>query len=133
KKAIRRSLMITNCENVTGDNLTNCKNCFECFGAQKCADSRYLWDVKLHRDAMDEYSGGRDSELMYETTSGSGSYGVQFCLRASDSQHVLYSYYITSSKDIFGSIGLKRARYCILNKEYSKEEYETLMPRILER
>lgn len=133
KKAIRRNLMITNCENVTGDNLTNCKNCIACFSSQKCADSRYLWDVKLHRDSMDEYSGGRDSELVYETTSGSGSYDVQFCLRASDSQHVLYSFYITSSKHLFGCVGIRRKHYCILNKEYTKDEYEKMVPRIIEQ
>ena len=131
KKAIRRALMITNCENSTGDNLTNCKNCHQCFGAQQCNDGRYLWDVKLHKDAMDEYSGGRDSELMYETTSGSGSYDVQFCLRASESQHVRYSFYITTSKNIFGCVGLRRRQFCVLNTEYTKEEYDRLVGKIL--
>ncbi len=133
KKAIRRGLMITNCENVSGDNLTNCKNCSACFGAQKCTDSRYLWDVKLHHDSMDEYSGGRDSELMYETTSGSGSYDVQFCLRAAESKHVLYSFFISSSQHLFGCVGLRRKQYCILNTEYSKEDYDALVSKIIEQ
>lgn len=132
RKAIRRNLMIVGCEDSSGDNLFNCKNCHDCFGVQKSTDCRYLWDVKLHHDSMDEYSGGRDSELMYETTSGSGSYGGLFCLRAAESQNVLYSWFVTSSKNVFGSIGLRRAKYCILNKEYSKDEYERLMPKILD-
>lgn len=131
KKAIRRALSITQCEDSTGDNLLQCRNCHECFGAQSCEGCRYLWDVKLHKDAMDEYSGGRDSELMYETTSGSGSYDVQFCLRASDAQRVRYSFYVTNAKDVFGCVGVRRASYCILNKEYSKQEYEELVPRII--
>jgi hypothetical protein len=28
-------------------------------------------------------------------------------------------------------VGLKRAKYCILNRQYSKEEYEELVPRII--
>ncbi|MBI5793984.1 hypothetical protein HZA87_02765 [Candidatus Uhrbacteria bacterium] len=131
KKAIRRALLINNCENCTGDNLSGCKNCFGCFSAQKCTDSRYLWDVKLHHDSMDEYSGGRDSELMYETTSGSGSYGTAWCVRASDSQNVLYSFYISNCKNLFGCVGLQRKQYCILNKEYAKEEYEKHVPKII--
>lgn len=132
RNAIRRNLNIVSCENVSGDNILNSKSCYLCFGAQKCQDARYLWDVKLHRDAMDEYSGGRDSELMYETTSGSGSYDVQFCLRASDSRHVRYSFYITSSKNIFGSVGLRQQELCILNKRYSESEYDALLPRVIE-
>ncbi|NOS67741.1 MAG: hypothetical protein HOO67_05260 [Candidatus Peribacteraceae bacterium] len=132
RKAIRPNLLIQNGENCSGDNIIGSKNCHRCFGVQKCNDCRYLWDVKLHRDAMDEYSGGRESELMYETTSGSGSYNVAFCLRAATSQNILYSYFVTSSKNVFGSIGIRRGNFCILNKEYSQEEYETLMPKILD-
>jgi hypothetical protein len=82
---------------------------------------------------MDEYSGGRGSELMYEVTSGSGSYGVLFSLRASDSQHVLYSLFTSTSKHIFGCVGLRRSKYCILNKQYTQEEYERLVPKIIAR
>jgi hypothetical protein len=36
------------------------------------------------------------------------------------------------SKDCFGCVGLQRKQYCILNKQYTKEEYETLVPKIIE-
>ncbi len=131
RRAVMRNLLISSCENATGDNLLNCRNMHQCFGAQECSDGRYLYDVKLHRDAMDEYSGARNSELMYETTSGSGSYDVQFCLRASDSRHIRYSFFITACSDLFGCVGLNRVKYCVLNKQYSKEDYEALLPRIV--
>src|SRR4029079_13675795 len=35
-------------------------------------------------------------------------------------------------KNLFGCIGLFRKSYCILNKQYSKEEYEALVPKIIE-
>ncbi len=131
KKAIRRALMISSSEDVTGDNILESKHCHACFGVQGCRDGRYLWDVKLHSDAMDEYSGGRDSELMYETTASSGSFDVQCSLRASDSQHIRYSYFLTSCKHLFGCVGLRRSEYCIFNKQYSKEEYEVLAVKII--
>ena len=34
--------------------------------------------------------------------------------------------------DCFGCIGLKKGQYCILNKQYTKEEYEALVPQIIE-
>jgi hypothetical protein len=132
-EAIRPARLLIQCENVSGDNMQRCKNCHDSFSVQECHDCRYLRDVKLHHDAMDEYSGGRGSELMYEVTSGSGSYGVGFSLRASNSQNVLYSLFTSASKYIFGCIGMRRSSYCILNKQYTKEEYEQLVPKIIER
>ena len=41
-------------------------------------------------------------------------------------QHCFYSSYL------FGCISLKRNKYCILNKQYNKEEYEQLVPKIIE-
>ncbi len=32
--------------------------------------------------------------------------------------------------NLFGCMGLKQKNYCILNKQYTKEEYEDLLPRI---
>ena len=37
------------------------------------------------------------------------------------------------SKNLFGCEGLKRKEYCILNKQYSKEDYEALVPKIIEQ
>jgi hypothetical protein len=131
-KAIRRNLLNVQCEDVTGDNLFHCKHCYDCYGVQESQDCRYVWDVKLYKDAMDAYSGGRDSELIYETTAGASSYDVSFCVRTSGCQHVRYSLFTNSSKHVFGSVGLRHATHCILNKEYRKDEYEALMPKIVE-
>lgn len=131
KKAIRRDLLIVNGEGCTGDNIVNCKDCVSCFSVQDAESSRYLWDVKRYKDSMDCYSGGRNSELMYASTAGASSYSVQCCLRTSECNDVAYSFYLNNCKDCFGCIGLKRDRYCILNKEYSEEEYNDLLPKII--
>ncbi|MEI8229610.1 MAG: hypothetical protein WCG83_00545 [Candidatus Peregrinibacteria bacterium] len=131
KKAVRRALTNAQCENVTGDNLLHCKNCHQCFGTLDSSDGRYLWDVNLYRDSMDAYTGGRNSELLYETTSGAASYDVQFCGRTSNCQQIRYSLFINSSKDIFGSVGLKSASHCILNTQYSEKDYAALLPKII--
>lgn len=132
KKTIQRNLIHVNADDSTGDNLFDCKGCHLCFGTQFSQDSRYLWDVKMYKDSMDAYSGGRDCELVYYTTAGAASYGVQFCLRTSECHDVLYSFFLNSSEYVFGSIGLKREKYCILNKQYSEEEYKQILPKIVE-
>ena len=35
--------------------------------------------------------------------------------------------------NLFGCVGLKNKQYCILNKQYTKEEYETLVVRIIQQ
>ena len=40
---------------------------------------------------------------------------------------------ISGCQNCFGCSGLKHAQYCILNKQYTKEEYESLAPQIIEK
>ena len=132
-KAIYKNLTIVNSENCTGDNIVDCKNCHKCFGLKFSEDSRYLWDVMRYKNSMDSYSGGRNSELIYETTAVAASYNIGFCLRATDSRNVYYSNFIRSSRNVFGCIGLNHKEFCILNKQYSEEEYYNLLEKILEK
>jgi hypothetical protein len=37
-----------------------------------------------------------------------------------------------SCKNCFGCVGLRNKEYCILNKQYTKEEYERLISNIIE-
>jgi hypothetical protein len=83
------------------------------------------------KESMDAYSGGRGNELTYETTATAGAYNIKFGIRIPDSRSVSYSYLIRSSSDIFGCVGLTQKKYCIFNKQYSKEDYENLIPRIV--
>jgi hypothetical protein len=39
---------------------------------------------------------------------------------------------MNNCNNCFGCIGLKHQEYCILNKQYSKEEYEQLVPKLIE-
>jgi hypothetical protein len=44
---------------------------------------------------------------------------------------VAYSMHVHNSSNMFGCISANQAEYCILNKQYSKEEYESLIPKII--
>jgi hypothetical protein len=44
-----------------------------------------------------------------------------------------YSFNCHSSKNLFACAGLRTSEYCILNKQYTKEEYERLVPKIIEK
>lgn len=127
----RKHLTILNAPNCTGDNLIESNNCQNCFGIKECQNSKYLLDIMKYKDTMDSYSGGRNSELVYEATAVAACSRVKFCLRAHDSHDITYSWYSSASSNLFGCIGLKHKEYCILNKQYTKEEYEYLVPKII--
>jgi hypothetical protein len=46
--------------------------------------------------------------------------------------NIFYCVLGSGIQDCFGCIGLRQKQYCVLNKQYSKEEYEKLVPRIIE-
>ena len=131
KTTIRKYLTINNSTNCTGDNIINSKNAKMCFGAKNVEDTKYVWDVMTYKNSMDCYSGGRNNELVYECTAVAGSYNCNFCVRVPDSLNISYSMHIHNSKNLFGCLSLKNKEYCILNKQYSKEEYEIMRERII--
>jgi len=133
KEAIYKNLAIVNSQDCSGDNIVDSKNCKDCYGIKFSENSKHLWDVMKYKNSIDAYSGGRDSELIYETTAVANSYDCHFCLRATESRYVNYSYFIRSSKNIFGCIGLDHKEFCILNKQYSEGEYNTLLKKIIKK
>lgn len=125
----RKALRMTNCTNSLGDllfNSNNCKHCFLMLSSENCKFNNYADGAK---DAYDTDAGG-GGELLYESDLPAfssrmvGSYSAWNC---QDSSYVSQTY---RSKDCFGCSGLKDARYCILNKQYSKEDYEALVTKI---
>ena len=36
-----------------------------------------------------------------------------------------------NSEHLFGCVGLRNKKYCILNKQYTQEEYEKIVPQII--
>jgi len=123
-------------QNISGDYIYNSKNTHDSYIVTGGEDNRYcMWLlVPPVKDCMDFTEFGDGAELMYETiTSGIGSSRVKFSRQCSvNDREVEYSLYSRSSHDLFGCVSLQKKEYCILNKEYSKEEYEKLRTQIVE-
>lgn len=119
---------------VTGEYVFNSKNAKNVFLGTGVEDSSYCQFVTVApaKDSMDYSGWGANVSLMYEATStGENASNVKFshCCYP-NSNNVEYSIWASSSKNCFGCVNLKRKSYCILNKEYSKEEYFNLVERI---
>ncbi len=122
-------------ENVSGDHISYCKNVTDSYDMTYCEDCKYcVWWHKA-KDCYDCYGWGFPGELGYENhLVGNGFSSVRFSEScANDVSNLLYCRYCENgTRDCFGCLGLLHRQYCILNKQYTKEEYEKLMPKIIE-
>jgi len=55
-----------------------------------------------------------------------------FCNASHYSNDIWYSDKCNSSSDLFGCIAVNKSKYCIFNKQYTKEEYFNLKEKIIE-
>ncbi|KKW17065.1 MAG: hypothetical protein UY56_C0004G0001 [Parcubacteria group bacterium GW2011_GWA1_50_14] len=135
-KSIHKYATITKSVNVIGDNVDNAKNCTVCFDITEGAeDCKYIhWGGLQTKDAYDAGPGiGDVAELVYEAVdTGLQGFNVAFTNVVYGSRNMRYALFCHNCSDIFGCIGLRNKKYCILNKQYSKEEYDALVPKIIQ-
>ena len=135
-KSVHRYAHLINTINVVGDNVEDSRNCYYCFDlAGNAEDSKYChWGTYGLRDSYDTGAGtGGNSELIYEGISiGVTNSRCYFGAIVWYSHDVQYGFNCQDSSNLFGCVGLRKKEYCILNKQYTKEEYERLLPKIID-
>lgn len=115
----------------TGDYLFECKNVQYSFEATDSEDSRYVFASKALKDSLGTIGYGTRSEQLLEVVATSlssnviGTYGAENC------RNIIWGFYTSNCQDCLGCDALKGSKYAILNKEYSKEEYESLKEKII--
>ena len=112
-----------------GDYLYNSKNaryCYQVLGGENLAYCQNM--SRGIKDSMDYTSWGNNAELIYESiVCGENARNLRFCFNCWPGCNDLeYCVNCASSRDCFGCAGLKKKQYCLLNRQYSKEEYENL-------
>lgn len=122
--------------NVTGEHIYSSKNSQECFivnGLENCKWTQLI-TVPPAKDCMDYSGWGNNAELIYESVNvGENASHVKFsALCFPDALNLEYCIWNVSGKNNFGCVNLKRKKYCILNKEYPKEDFEKLREQIIE-
>ena len=131
----RRFARLSNVMNVSGDNISNAKNCHHCFDKRKeVEDTKFAIHAGFgEKNAYDVYGTGIVEWIYESVDSGVHGANMKFAVVVYGSHDVEYVYNCHGSSDLFGCVGLRKKKYCILNKQYSKEEYEELVPKIIEQ
>lgn len=122
---------IVNSENAVGEDIKNSKNAVNVFLADDVENGKNHYIVTGLNESYDctSYAWG---EFLYNVASSFNS-SRSFCSsHLGESPSCIYSFMIFNSQDCFGCVGLIKKQYCIFNKQYSKEEYEELVPKIIE-
>jgi hypothetical protein len=131
-KTPRRFALILNSVNVTGEDIQNSKNCINCFSATHGVENcKYIFHGGLLlKDSYDITLSGDKSELLYQVTGSTECQNMLFSRACNNSVDIEYSENLYDCAHCFGCAKLKHKKYCILNKQYTKEEYEELLPKI---
>ena len=131
--AVHRDMYNTNSENCTGNNIKNSKNCHYVFNASNCEDSKYLFDVLDVKDCYDMSYSLYKPEVACDIISTLNMRFSAFCMASHYCSESFYCDQCNNSSNLFGCIGLNHKKYCIFNKQYSREEYFELLPKIIEK
>jgi len=123
KKTIVKFASQTKCHNVTGDYLHNCHDgvmLYDTYDARNCS---YMKDTEQPTDSMD------CNNYYYKPTFGYNIVGalegnmLKNCAFIFYSNEVEYCENCYHLSDGIGCNAIRKGKYMILNKEYSKEEY----------
>ena len=111
----------------------NAKNCWRIVGGENVKYCQNFTSGPA-KDSYDQSNYGWGSELIYDSLIvGEGAYNVAFSITCFPSvANLQYCIFCQNSSYLFGCISLRNKQYCILNKQYTKEEYEVLVPKIIE-
>ena len=120
--------------NSTGSYVTNCKNVQDSFLIMESENMRYCQYMQAigNKDNYDVSVWGENTELCYETMEcGENSYNNKFSRNLWPAcKNNEYCMNLFSCSDCFGCDGLKKKQYCILNKQYGKDEYFKMVEKI---
>lgn len=122
-----------NCQNCFGEYLLNCKDAFHCFDACDSEDLRYCNRMDEKVVSCMDLDNASNAQLSYEGLSVAG-YNIYFSFNSysPSNRDLFYTDTLKNCTDCFGCSNLQNKNYCILNKQYAKENYHVMVSKIIE-
>lgn len=130
----RPELKVFQSEDASGNYISNCKDTHDSFWMRNTESVKYCYNLGDAKDCQDYSVWGDKAELLYECVScGINATHLLFCYEVMNgTSNMSYCQTCVGCHDCFGCMGLRKKQYCIFNQQYSKEEYERLVPQIIE-
>ncbi len=132
EEAMHRENFNIRSETSTGNFLTNCDKCFNGFHWESSQDCYNMVRGGKAKNLID-CTGCFDVELCGGSNGCHfGGYNLKYCSWCTTCRDSEYLDLCIECRDCFGCVGLKKKKFCILNKQYTEEEYKKLKTEIIE-
>lgn len=131
-KAHKRANLQTLCEDCEGDCMYKSKSVKDSYDIFESWDCRYCYESGNLKDCYDVYESAFNCELQYECHGNNRGQFLKFGHVAYDMDNSDYVDTCHNSSYLFGCVSLRRKQYCILNKQYSEEDYRAIREKIIE-
>ncbi len=132
KDTPRRNLFLVQCENVLGDHVKNSKNCSYCFDCQELEDCKYMTNSPAKCEHCQDIEGAGFLAWSYQCAGTAGHHHLFTEHQWTTGSNQIYCSYSMASSNAFGCVGVRKGEYVILNKQYTKEDFEKMAARIVE-
>ncbi|MCX6722306.1 MAG: hypothetical protein NTY04_03930 [Candidatus Staskawiczbacteria bacterium] len=132
EKSLHKYADIVKASGSTGNHIANAKNAKNCFETHDVENVKNCYRVLWAKDFLDVDYSGLSSEMFYEyVTGGKNGFNVKLSIAAFDAvRESEYTDYCSLCAHCFGCAGLRNKEFCILNKQYTKEDYEKMVDKI---
>jgi len=117
-------------QDVTGDSVSNSKNTKNSFNSELLEDCEYINYGNGAKTVYEGHVAVDGCELSYEIVGAIALQNTKFTFCVWHCFDTEYSDMCENSNGLFGCVSLRKKQYCILNKQYSKEEYLELVEKI---
>jgi hypothetical protein len=107
----------------------NCYMCFDCAHNEGCS---YLYDSHHNATSYDMTCSYDKNELSYQIVDSIKLFNCNFAFLSGNSHDSSYIYNCQNVKNCIGCISLSNKQYCILNRQFTKENYEKISKQLLE-
>lgn len=122
----------SNIESSSGDYLEQCRSAVECFNCRHCEQLFYGRDAWKARNCVD-LTETFENDFCIELEGCYKNVNCGFSAKISETHDTWYSSHCFNCHDLFGCVGLRQKRYCILNQQYKEVDYRALRKRIIEQ
>lgn len=110
---------MTNCNQCTNvffwEDSENCVNCLRGLKSKDCIDLTGCWHI----------------EVSGNNIGCTNAYDLKYSIWCDGARYSEYCDQCLEIDNCFGCVGVRKKKYCILNKQYTKEEYEKLKEKII--
>lgn len=111
--------------------ISNASEVFLSYEVENAKHIKYSQIIVWGTDLMDCSNCYIDGELSYEIMSALSTKQNVLSAFIYNCSHCLYTMNCNDSHHLFGCSNLRNKQYCIFNKQYTQEEYEQLVPKII--